>query len=413
MMSKDNLNEEESIILQKLKSGNTSMASRMWQNALPSHLKNSLFADIMVGIRLMEISRKRYKKEMEELMDYGQAVAFFEFFRIEDAIIPSDSSFNDSWIRNGVYADRPYFERCKVFFEAHKDLISFNVQYVIQETAFSMYSNPEKYKELTKKHFLNLILLSKIALVNEHFNLIIEFYKEYRRFESVTLALKHLVHILEKTLQSKNEQIAILTTPLIRHKFGITKTTADNYANELLAVFREKLSILDPEWVVVGKTNEVFVDDLDPFSEVQQVKPADVKTLVPLNHSEDEIQKGLEQIIGENFHKTDWGGELNDLHSTYFTHKGRRKTVAFLLKGYGTKGKLTIAKCGKNGDQIVRLTMIDADIYFIQHVGPITEEVRQDISQKVELLRRKGKEVQYCLIDGTDTARILKAYNLL
>jgi hypothetical protein len=413
MKKKDSPTEEDNIILQALKSGNSSKASRLWSASLPPHLKNSLFTDMMVGFRLMEISTKRYKKEMEELTDYGQAIAFFEFFRIEDSIIPMNPDYDDSWIKNGIYADHPFLDRCKVFFETHKTFINFNVEYVIKETLFSMYSNPSMYKELSKKHFLNMLLLSKVALINEHFNLIIDFYKEYKRFSSVSLALKHLINTYEKSIRSKHEQIALLTTPIIRHKFGITKATADNYASALINVFREKLLILEADDSIISGNSQIYIDDLDAFVKVRQVKPVDVKNLVPLKYSEDYIQTRLQQIIGENFHKKDWGGELNDLYSTHFMHGGTRKTVAFLLKGYGTKGKLTIAKCGKNGDQIVRLTMIEADIYFIQHVGLITEEVRQDISQKVELMRRKGKSVQFCLVDGTDTARILMAYNLL
>jgi hypothetical protein len=155
---------------------------------------------------------------------------------------------------------------------------------------------------------------------------------------------------------------------------------------------------------------EIFVEDIDSFCKVRDVQPQDVKPLLPLNLSEEKIQTCFEEIIGENFHQKDWGGELNDLVTSYIRVNGQRVRAAFLLKGNGTKGKLTIAKCGKNGDQIVRLTEAPVNIYVIQHVGEIDQRVVFDLQSKVQLKIREGKKCQMCILDGTDTARILRAY---
>jgi hypothetical protein len=155
---------------------------------------------------------------------------------------------------------------------------------------------------------------------------------------------------------------------------------------------------------------ELHVEDIDSFYEARNVKPQEVKALLPLDLLEDEIQTFFEEIIGENFHQEDWGGELNDLVTSQVKVGGKRIRAAFLLKGRGTRGKLTIAKCGKNGDQIVRLLDAPVDLYVIQHVGEIDQHVIYDLRAKVELKVRDGRKCQMCILDGTETARILTAY---
>ena len=118
----------------------------------------------------------------------------------------------------------------------------------------------------------------------------------------------------------------------------------------------------------------------------------------------------FEEIIGENFHQGDWGGEMNDLVTSHLRIGGSRLRVVFLLKGNGTKGRLTIAKCGRNGDQILRLTEAPVDLYVIQHVDEIDQRVIFDLRSKVDLKIDRGEHCKMCIIDGTDTARILRAY---
>ncbi len=101
---------------------------------------------------------------------------------------------------------------------------------------------------------------------------------------------------------------------------------------------------------------------------------------------------------------------MNDLVSSQIKVGGKRIRAAFILKGRGTKGKLTIKGCGKNGDQIVRLVEAPVDLYVIQHVDEIDQRVVYDLKSKVEGKRLKGETCQMCIIDGTDTARILVAY---
>jgi hypothetical protein len=80
------------------------------------------------------------------------------------------------------------------------------------------------------------------------------------------------------------------------------------------------------------------------------------------------------------------------------------------VKGPGTKGTLTIAKCGKHGDQIQRLFQSPAELFVIQYIGEIHERVVGEAKEKVENLRSKEKEAVVTIINGYDTARLLIAY---
>lgn len=166
----------------------------------------------------------------------------------------------------------------------------------------------------------------------------------------------------------------------------------------------------DRVWQSRQSNEEIFIESIDSFEKTCNIEPRDTKLLLPLDLTEDQIQTFFEEIIGENFHKQDWGGELNDLATSQVRVQGKRLRAVFLLKGNGTKGKLRISKCGKNGDQIVRLAETPADLYVIQHIDEIDERVVSDLRSKIQLKRSKGEKCQMCIIDGTDTVRILKAY---
>lgn len=162
-----------------------------------------------------------------------------------------------------------------------------------------------------------------------------------------------------------------------------------------------------------ARSPEVFLDNIDSFARGARVPPHVVLPALPLQLLEDHIQSHFEWIIGEPFHSVDWGGETADLLTSRLRVNGRLTRGAFLLKGRGTRGKLTIRKCGKNGDQILKLLRAPADIYIIQHVDEIDEAVVSDLRDKVQLKLAQGTECSMCIIDSLDTARIFVAYGRL
>ena len=162
----------------------------------------------------------------------------------------------------------------------------------------------------------------------------------------------------------------------------------------------------------------VSIEDIKEFSAVGDISPEKVMELLDergrLEALEDDIQTGLEEVLDVPCHKKDWGGEKCDLYTANVTLKGRRVQAAFLLKGKGLrKPELVIGDCGKNGDQLVRLFDCSAELFVVEFVGQVSEGVIRDVEGKTELHRRRGKPAWYCIINGQDTARLLKAYDKL
>ena len=65
---------------------------------------------------------------------------------------------------------------------------------------------------------------------------------------------------------------------------------------------------------------------------------------------------------------------------------------------------------GKNNDQIVRLATEPANILIVQHCHNILPAVRKTLRA---FAVQPSYPRRYCLIDGKDSLRLLKAYNLL
>lgn len=178
------------------------------------------------------------------------------------------------------------------------------------------------------------------------------------------------------------------------------------YLKALDTITKERLS----QYTDLPQKTRLYIEDIESFQKVRDINPKMVLGNLDngfLDKSEEKIQTALERILGVAFHKKDWGGELNDLYTTNIVFNGARRSAAFLLKGNGIgKKEMTIADCGKNGDQLVRLFSISAELYVIQYVGNISELLIEDANGKA--LQRKAL---YLVMDGQDTARILLAYN--
>ncbi len=92
----------------------------------------------------------------------------------------------------------------------------------------------------------------------------------------------------------------------------------------------------------------------------------------PLVLPERVVKHLLARLLGEPFVPNDWGGEHDDLYTTRVTLNDRPTPTSFLLKGAGLKGMLTPSRLGKNGDQLTRMLRQPADLFIVQHVGPVS-----------------------------------------
>ncbi len=152
---------------------------------------------------------------------------------------------------------------------------------------------------------------------------------------------------------------------------------------------------------------KITVDDIDSFGKVKGI----TWNQSPLPVDEGKFKEGLQNVIGEQGTFEDWGGEINDLFSTRLVIKGKRKNVAFGLKGKGMKGVLTPRKMGKRGDQVQRLFRSSAEVFVVQYWSQIDESI---VELMANLARSKSaadmKRIYYGVIDGQDTMRLITAY---
>jgi hypothetical protein len=209
-----------------------------------------------------------------------------------------------------------------------------------------------------------------------------------------------------------------IKTSLVRENYHLRNKELTSWLAGLLAAEGQSsirpISIL-AKGGLASQVSRISIDDIGSFQEVRKVSFHEVQGLVPLKIPETEIKQNIAQIIGEPFVPKDWGGEIADLFSTHLTYQGKRLASGFLLKGPGVKQHtLTINHLGKNGDQVVRLTSTSLDLYVVQFVGPIAPAVVDHLEAHVRQAAGKaGQTRYYCVIDGTDTARLFKAYGKL
>ena len=197
-------------------------------------------------------------------------------------------------------------------------------------------------------------------------------------------------------------------------KFGhLFYRTLPSYTKRLKRILEADL----PHYTDLPIQDRLFIEDIDSFRKVRDINPAMVTGFLKngfLNQTEDQVQLALEQILGVSFHRKDWAGEVNDLYTANVVVNGLRHPTGFLLKGPGIgKKEMTIADCGKNGDQIVRLFTTPADLFVVQYVGPIADMLVRDVQGKVAELRAQRREAHFLIMDGQDTARLLQAYGKL
>jgi hypothetical protein len=154
---------------------------------------------------------------------------------------------------------------------------------------------------------------------------------------------------------------------------------------------------------------EVHVDSIDTFTRVcDLLDPPSKSDLSRLRDvPEADIKNAFAEIIGEPLVPKDWAGEKSDLFSSRVMIDGNRISTAFVFKGPAQLQPMKMAQLGKNGDQIVRLFTEPADLFVLQHCHEITSPVRSTMRA---FAQQTGRLRLFCIIDGYDTFRILKAY---
>lgn len=161
------------------------------------------------------------------------------------------------------------------------------------------------------------------------------------------------------------------------------------------------------EIVPQSEPRHLYVDDIDSFSRVSDVAITDVAIEEGvLEVLESQVKDYIREILGEPFEQPDWGGEINDLFTNKVVVDGERVDTAFMLKGPSVDPPMQIADAGTRGDQFQRLFQSPADLFIVQYNGKIEDRTVRHIKDLAKVTEAR----MYCIIDGTDTARLLKAY---
>lgn len=244
--------------------------------------------------------------------------------------------------------------------------------------------------------------------------------------------VSHLVH--SEIDYGKAVRVAYHTRHLVSDtgKMTLAGGYGEGYRQAMIGILHDRGGNFEVEPVVIGAPwldhernrteahnlmwlgrdhGEVLAEDIEEFSRLKAVKVtnADQWMDVMRNIPEEHVKRSIAKLLTEPV-KADWGGEENDHYSANATVAGRRRTVAFLLKGPTNFREMTPAMCGKNGDQVYRLTRAVADIYVVQHSHLIGAAVREELHSMVST---PGRSSKFCLMDGQTTYRLLAAYDLL
>lgn len=193
-----------------------------------------------------------------------------------------------------------------------------------------------------------------------------------------------------------------------------TITSWDGFSVELRPMFAGSRSLVeddfaDPDWSPPSR--RVYPSQVRQFADVNFSKRPTVQALDTLaSFPEADVKQAFAQIIGESFIQLDWGGETSDLYTAQIFLSGSQVSSAWLLKGPGHRGPMTVAALGKRGDQIDRLYREPAELLVLQHHREIRAAVVNMMETYACDMRRPRR---YMILDGADTARILDAYGLL
>jgi hypothetical protein len=156
---------------------------------------------------------------------------------------------------------------------------------------------------------------------------------------------------------------------------------------------------------------ELFPEDIDEFARISEVESPTPEEWQPVMEGipESYVKQTICELLNDIPAK-DWGGEQNDHFASSVHLSGERSTAAFLLKGPAKFSEMTPRHLGKNADQIYRLAASPAQVLVVQHAHNIGEAVRATLRA---FSVNPATPRRYCLLDGKDTYRLLKAYGKL
>jgi hypothetical protein len=162
-------------------------------------------------------------------------------------------------------------------------------------------------------------------------------------------------------------------------------------------------------WNSTAEVHAATIEGFEPMAKVRPPAESRLRSIMG-GISESSVKSAFAEILGEPFVPKDWSGERSDLYTSRVRVNGIEISAAFLLKGPAVSGALHPRDLGRRGDQIVRLFDEPADLLVVQHAHKIETTVRKIMRAfAVDAIRPR----RYCVIDGADTYRILRASSFI
>jgi hypothetical protein len=156
----------------------------------------------------------------------------------------------------------------------------------------------------------------------------------------------------------------------------------------------------------ISRPRRVYPSEVDQFRHINFVEACASSDLQRLEQTPEEVVKNtIATLLGEPYVPKDWGGERSDLYTSRMFVRGVQVSTAWLFKGPGSRGPMTVRTLGSRGDQIVRLFSEPADVLVLQHYREITTAVISMMEAHAHDSRRPRR---FMILDGADTARILR-----
>lgn len=231
-----------------------------------------------------------------------------------------------------------------------------------------------------------------------------------------------VVNYLDNSFPSKKESGQFLYTPGTSLHYGDMSEEVQNVINSTerrIKVLESILEKLSDYYQFELDAKRLFIQSIDSFSKARNVNSEQVRGQVHngfLDLPEQRIKEAFLQIIGQSYIPNDWGGESEDIYSSFILLNGERVQTSIVLKGNGTvRGNEThLGDLGANGDQLERMMRTGSSkLYIIQSVKPIGQDIINSAEAFIDQQRSRGNHCYYCAVDGQDTAMLMMAYGLL
>lgn len=234
--------------------------------------------------------------------------------------------------------------------------------------------------------------------------------------------LNRVVNYCGETFPTRKEVGQLLFTPGV----GVTYSGMNPQVQNTVISLDKQIKILES---ILNKLSDyyqfepdrirLYAQEIDSFSKIKGVNHQQVQTHLNngfLEVPEEQVKKAFAQIIGQSYIPKDWGGETEDIYTSFVLLNGQRVQTSVIFKGQGTvkAAETQLGNLGKNGDQLDRMFRSPSSTFFIiQSVKPFAQNVINTAEAHAVHKRASGQDCHYCIIDGQDTAMLLFAYGLL